>query len=84
MQKPRVPHYLKNTKNTQKIQKENKPGAVGIDKMDKKINTFKHKDISQLTRLELEKLLHMKGMGYKGNFFIFKNFFKTKSKISKF
>lgn len=57
--KSRVPQYLKNTKGAVKIQKENKGGLK--EEVDKPLKMVKQKDISQMSKLELERLLHMKG-----------------------
>lgn len=55
----RVPHYLRQTKNAVKIQKENKEAksADQEPRAKKKV----HKELSQLSRLELERVVHMKG-----------------------
>ena len=56
--KQRLPHYLQNTKGCVKIQKENKHEYTGNEDSKK----LKHKELSQMSKLEMERLLHMKGI----------------------
>ena len=53
-----MPQYLKNVKGGTKIQKENK-GKFNPN--DKSLNMTKNKEISKMSRIEMERMLHMKG-----------------------